>query len=214
VGLLVVGARQHGEVEEVARQPAPRHATGVRHRDDVGEHGLHRERGPDLHPHARLGIAGVREAVRHARRDLDDVARAGDDLAQPDPEAHAALDDLEALGLDRVDVRDRHGAAGPQPQLEAEQLARGRRGGLDEREALAGHRVLERLAGGDHLGSWVVHPNSCGLSRRPRGLSMTQTRGVMLVRPDLPDEECFPPWTCAIPRRHTTRSAKRCTRCG
>ena len=59
-----------------------------------------------------------------------------------------AGDDLEALGLDRVDVRDRDGAAGAQAELEGEQLAAGGGGRVGEGEALAGDRVLERLAGG------------------------------------------------------------------
>ena len=47
------------------------------------------------------------------------------DRAQPDAEAHPAGDDLEALGLDRVDVRDRDGAAGAQREVEREELAAG-----------------------------------------------------------------------------------------
>ena len=64
-----------------------------------------------------------------------------------------AGDDLEALGLDRVHVRDRDGAAGGEPELEGEQLAAGARGGVGEGEALAGDGVLEGLAGGDHADS-------------------------------------------------------------
>ena len=60
-------------------------------------------------------------------------------------------DDLEALGLDRVDVRDRHRAAGAQRELEGEQLAAGAARGVGEGEPLAGDGVLERLAGGDHV---------------------------------------------------------------
>ena len=76
------------------------------------------------------------------------------------------VDDLEALGLDRVDVRDRHRAAGAQPELEAQQLAVGRGGGLDEREALAGHGVLEGLSGGEHVAVlWVG--GCCGAQYPP-----------------------------------------------
>jgi hypothetical protein len=60
-----------------------------------------------------------------------------------------AGDDLEPLGLDRVHVRDRHGAAGPQRELERKQLTARRARGVREREALAGDGVLERLAGSD-----------------------------------------------------------------
>ena len=54
-------------------------------------------------------------------------------------------DDLEALGLDRVHVRDRHRAAGAQREVEREQLAARAGGGVGEREALARDRVLERV---------------------------------------------------------------------
>jgi hypothetical protein len=91
--------------------------------------------------------------VRDAGLDLDDVAGAGDDRAEADLEAHLALDDLEALGLDRVDVRDRHRAAGAQSEVEGEQLAVGRGGGVGEGEALAGDWVLEGLAWTDHASS-------------------------------------------------------------
>jgi hypothetical protein len=148
--LLVVATREHGELERVTRQSATSHAPGLGHRDDLGEHVLHRQRGADLDAQARLLGARVGERVRHAGRDLDDVAGAGEHGAQADPEAHPARDDLEALGLDRMDVRDRHRAAGPQRKVEGEQLAVGAAGGVGEGEALAGNRVLERLAWRDH----------------------------------------------------------------
>jgi hypothetical protein len=79
--------------------------------------------------------------MRHARRHLDDVAGAGQACAQPEPEPHLALDDLEALGLDRMDVCHGHRAAGPQRKVEGQQLAICRGGGMGEGEALAGDRV-------------------------------------------------------------------------
>ena len=94
-------------------------------RDDLGQHLLHRQRRADLDAHARLLVAGVGEAVHDAGRDLDDVARAGEAPAQAQAEAHEARDDLEALGLDRVHVRDGDRAAGAQRELEGEQLAAG-----------------------------------------------------------------------------------------
>jgi hypothetical protein len=150
VRLAVVLAREQGEVERVARQAAARHPARLGHVHDLGEHVLHRQRGADLDAHARLVVAGVGEAVDDAGRDLDDVAGAGEDGAQADAEAHRPGHDLEALGLDRVDVRDRDGAAGAQGEVEREQLAAGRRRRRGEREALAGDGVLERLARGDH----------------------------------------------------------------
>ena len=108
------------QVPQVARQAAARHPPGPRHRHDLGEHLLHRQRGADLDAHARLAVARVGEAVRDARRDLDDVAGAGEAPAQTQAEAHAPLDDLEALGLDRVDVGDGHRTAGTQRELEGQ----------------------------------------------------------------------------------------------
>ena len=78
-----------------------------------------------------------------------DVTRLGDAGPQSDAEAHATGGDLEALGLDRVHVRHRDGTTGPQPEFEREQLAVGGRRRVGEGEALAGDRVLERLAGLD-----------------------------------------------------------------
>ena len=60
------------------------------------------------------------------------------------------LKHLEALGLDRVHVRDRDRAAGAQGEVEGEPLAVGGGGGLDEGGALARYRVLERGAWSDH----------------------------------------------------------------
>jgi len=152
VRLPVVPARQRGELERVAGQPAAGHPPGPRHRDDLGEHLLHPQRGPDLDAQPRLLVARVRERVHDAGVDLDDVARTGHPGAQADAKAHAAGEHLEALGLDRVHVRDRHRAAGAQGEVEGEQLAAGARRGVREREALAGDRVLERLAWSDHAG--------------------------------------------------------------
>jgi hypothetical protein len=149
VRLAVVLAREQGEVERVARQAAARHPAHLGHVHDLGEHVLHRQRGADLDAHARLVVAGVGEAVDDAGRDLDDVAGAGVDGAQADAEAHRPGHDLEALGLDRVDVGDGHRPAGAQRQVEGKQLAAGGRGGVDEGEALARDGVLERLAGAD-----------------------------------------------------------------
>ena len=85
------------------------------------------------------------------RLDQEHVPRAGDDRAQPDPEAHLAGDDLEALALLGVHVRHRDGAAGLEREVEREQLTLGARRGGGEREALAGDRVLDGLAGAHAL---------------------------------------------------------------
>jgi hypothetical protein len=88
--------------------------------------------------------------VHDTRRDFHYLARAGDASAQPDPEAHPAGEHLEALGLDRVDVRDRHRAADPQREIEPQQFPAGARRGVRKREPLAGDGVLEGLSGGEH----------------------------------------------------------------
>jgi hypothetical protein len=150
VGLAVVGAREDGEVAQVAGQAAARHAPGVRHRHDLGEHLLHRQRGANLDAYARLDVAHVGEAVHDAGRDLDDVTGAGNAPAPPQAEAHAPFDDLEALGLDRVDVGDGDRPAWAQRELEGEQLAAGAARGVGEGEPLAGDGVLEGLAWSDH----------------------------------------------------------------
>ena len=123
VRLLVIGARERREVEQVPRHAALRHPAGLGHRDYLTEHLLHREGGPHLDQHASLLIAGVGEAVHDSGRDFDDVAGLGHLGPEADPEAHPALDDLEAHGLNRVDVGDRQGAARPQAELEGEKLA-------------------------------------------------------------------------------------------
>ena len=148
MGLLVVAARERGEVEQVARQPARASsgrpaaiATTSANISSIASAGRTSTRS------ARLVVAGVGERVHDAGRDLDHVAGLGDHGAQADAEAHPAGDDLEALGLDRVHVRHRHRAAGAQREVEREQLAAGAGGGVGEGEALARDRVLERLAG-------------------------------------------------------------------
>jgi len=94
-------------------------------------------------------IAGVGERVRDTRIDLHHVARARHPAAQPEPEAHLALQNLEALGLDRVHMRDRHRAAGPKLEVEGQQLTVGALRRVREGEALARDRVLQRLSGQD-----------------------------------------------------------------
>jgi len=150
VRLLVVGAREQGEIEQVARHAPPGHPPGLGHGDHLGEHLLHRQGRANLHADPRVALAEVGEPVPNAGLDLDHRARAGVDRAPADAKPHLALDDLEALRLDRMHVLHRHSAAGSQAELEREQLAAGGRRGLDELEALARHRVLERLSWCDH----------------------------------------------------------------
>jgi len=108
----------------------------------------------------RLGLrrrmAGPGDVVEVAPGVVHGFANAGDDGLQADAEAHAARGDLEALGLDRVDVGDGHRAAGTQGEVEREQLAAGAGGGVGEREPLAGHRVLDGVAGLDHAMEYIA----------------------------------------------------------
>jgi hypothetical protein len=129
---------------------------GSRHRHHVGEHLLHGERRADLDVQPRLVVARVGEAVHDARRDLDHVAGACQTSVQPDPEAHAPGEHLEAFCLDRVDVRDRHRAAGEQSEIESEQLPAGAGRGVRKGEALA------RLSGVDAVAGLLDGPRARG----------------------------------------------------
>jgi len=120
--------------------------------DDLVEHLPHRQRRADLDADAGLGLAAVGEGVDDAGLDVDHVTGAGLDRAPADAEAHAALEDREALALHGMDVGDRHGAARCEGELEGEQLAAGAGRRVGEGEALARDGVLERLAGSGHAG--------------------------------------------------------------
>ncbi len=67
-----------------------------------------------------------------------------------DPEREGALEDLEPLALERVHVRGRHEARGPDGALEHDRLAvrLGRR--PEEGDALPRDRVLDRVASAEH----------------------------------------------------------------
>ena len=114
--------------------------------DDLGEHLLHRQRRADLDAQPRLSSPALANECTTPGATSTTSPGPATWRAQADAEAHAPVDDLEALGLDRVHVRDRDRAAGPQREVEGEQLAAGARGGVDEGEALARDGVLERLA--------------------------------------------------------------------
>jgi hypothetical protein len=96
-------------------------------------------------------VAGVLEAVHPAPRNHHGRARPRDDPLEAEAEGHRAADDLEALLLLGVRVRPRHGAAGREHQLEAEQLAVGVGRGLAEEDLLAADGVLEDLPCMRHL---------------------------------------------------------------
>ena len=84
---------------------------------------LHVERRHDLDAGARDAVAAVGELVHAAGRHHDGLARVGDDLLQPEPERHRALEHVEALLLLRVDVRAGHAPVSRELELELQQLA-------------------------------------------------------------------------------------------
>ena len=150
VRLLVVAAGQRRQRQQVPRQAALGHLARLGELDDLGEHVLHRQRGAHLDAHPRLAATGVAEPVRDAGWRLDDLARPGHERLPAEPEPHAAGEHLEALGLDRVHVRDRDLAARPQREVEREQLAARAGRGVDEGEPLAGDGVRQGVAREDH----------------------------------------------------------------
>ena len=142
------------EQRQVQRLGHPR----AHHEAFVGQLGggdeqvLHVERWLDLHTGARRAVARVGELVHAAGGHDDRLAGLGDDRPHPEPEAHPALEDVEALLLLGMHVRAGHTAVGRQGQLELDQLAVGVGGGAVELDALAAHGVLDDLSGVGHLG--------------------------------------------------------------
>jgi hypothetical protein len=102
-----------------------------------------------------LVLARVPELVRRAGLDPDDVTRAELELLAGDLEADRPRDDLEALGLDRVVVGGRDRAVRLHVRVERRQLAVRLGGRGAEDEALAGHRVLDRVTCVEHSFSFV-----------------------------------------------------------
>src|SRR4029079_7279236 len=98
----------------------------------------------------RIG-AVVPERVHLARRDGDDVARPCEEPVAPGLHRGVAVDDLEGLGLVRVDVRHGHAAAGGEDDLDQGVCAAGLGSGLDERDRLTGDLVHERLSWSNHF---------------------------------------------------------------
>ena len=148
--LLLEFARKQGEVERL-RDALHHRAPLFGERDRRFEELLDLERGSYLDADERVLVAGVREVVRDAGRDDDHGAGAGDDPLPSQREAHRALDDLEALLLQRVAVQAaRHAGVLREFEVDSHELAVGLRGGLAEGDPLAARGVLECL-------SWVCH---------------------------------------------------------
>jgi AraC-like DNA-binding protein len=145
VCLSVIGSREQRKVKHVARHAVPSHAACLGHLHNLSEHLLHVQRRRAGHTHPDVVVANVRKTMNDPRLNLDDVAGGRGDVPQADAKAHRTLEHFEALGLDRVYVRDRDGTPGPQSQVEAEPLAVSGGSGLDEGKALARDRVVHHL---------------------------------------------------------------------
>src|SRR5919106_3066683 len=111
---------------------------------------MRRPSGPPLAHEDGLGVARVPELVRAAGGHGDALARAGDDLLAVELEGERAALDLEGLGLVRVDVRGGDEAVRLHGRLDEDVLAVRLGRGLEEAEALAGDRILDRLSLADH----------------------------------------------------------------
>lgn len=164
MGDVVVGTCEAGEVEEVARHPAPGEAAGFGERNDLAQHLLHVQRGPDVDAHPHRIATGIGEPVHDSGLDLEDLACRDESRPAADAEAGAALEDFEPFGLDRVHVGHRYASTRAEVELEGEELpVRGTRG-LDEGEPFAGDRVGERVAWLD-VGSGCHAPSQAAARR-------------------------------------------------
>ena len=202
MGLLVVGAREDGEVER----------------------GCAAARGASCGPACAIAttsanISSIASAGRTSTRSRASSAPAlaklcatpgATSTTSPGPAMRVRrpirnrirpASDLEALGLDRVDVRDRHGAAGAQREVEGEQRAARARRGVGEGEALARDRVLERLTRSD---------GSCGDSCNRERCVMDETVHGSQSRNFMRDRLRSPRWTrspdCSTGPAHAARS--------
>ena len=132
----------------------------------------------------RLVGTGVREAADDARgrpRRRRPDRRAG--CAQADPEAHLVPETTSSVGPDRVHVRDRHGAAGAQAELEGDKLAVRAAGRMREvAEALAGDPGSRSVL----LGTIMTRPCSRTSSGRTRRSPAARGRARAGRRPPGP----------------------------
>jgi hypothetical protein len=108
---------------------------------------LHLQRRAHLDADERVTVADIREVVPLATGDDDHRAGSRDGPLASHPEAHRALDDLEALLLLRVDVlATRDPPARGKLEVDREQLAARVRRRLAERDPLCAGRVLGGLS--------------------------------------------------------------------
>ena len=107
---------------------------------------------PHLAPEPRRCLTGIPEAVGGARLDDDRLAGAGDDRLAVRHEPHLALEDLEALGLVRMDVGGGDEAVRLDADVDEDVLAARLGGGAHDVHGLAGDGVVEDVSAADHAG--------------------------------------------------------------
>src|ERR687896_1835124 len=165
-----------GEQGEVERpRDATQHRAVLLGEADGGlEELLHLQRRAHLDADERVTVADVREVVLLARWDDDNLTGPRDDPLSSHPEAHRALDELEAPLLLRVNMlAARDPPARGQLEVDRQQLAARVRRCLAEREPLPTSRVLECLSCVRHSRSNLIVCATRPDSRVTEGLSMT-----------------------------------------
>src|ERR687896_1105949 len=145
---------EQGEVER-PRDAAQHRAVLLGEADGGIEELLHLQRRAHLDANERVTVADVREVVLLARWDDDNLTGPRDDPLASHPEAHRALDDLEALLLLRVNMlAARDPPARGQLEVDRQELAARVRRCLAERDPLPAGRVFECLSCVCHASSF------------------------------------------------------------
>src|SRR5688572_18279914 len=103
-----------------------------------------------FHAHPGFVSAAVPPTVGNPDWDRDFLARTDHSLLSRHLESDGARMDREPLLLANVTVLCGHGGTGPNVEVKGEQFAPGTLRRLDPRDPLAGHRVLDGLAGCCH----------------------------------------------------------------
>src|SRR6266545_3264693 len=141
VHLVQVLVEENRDLKQRPRgEPRQAHAAVPLQAEEDAQPFLAAARWTELDQVVRLVGAGVREAVRHPRRDDEDAPGPERPAPSPDAEAQLAGDTLEALPLARVDVR-RHEATRTDEELAGDASGRP----PVEDDALAAHGILDRV---------------------------------------------------------------------
>src|SRR5437763_4749786 len=142
--------RDHGEAQQVGHALPVRLAVGGE-REHRLEQRLELQRRADLADEPDRLIARVPETVRGAGLERYELARAEGLLLPAGLQPELPGLDREALALGRVHVRGCDAAVGLDDGLDHDRLAVGVGRGGEERDALAGDRVVDGVACADHL---------------------------------------------------------------